>query len=527
MTPRRRLSTALAAGLAGALALAALLAACSAGRERLDKPKRSALWVGPVQAVSFPDLSRLEQVGIGELFVEAAHLSWQGTDPHLETVPMQSLPRRTGVTLVVSGGWPHQELDPEKVAAALAADLAALRPQAEGLGLVPLGFHLDVAAGGSLASYAAVLAALQNQLDSGLFLSATVERAWVGDPDLQALADAVDFLVAFVYGQRPGEREDNGAWDLDKVEANLRSIDLLGRDYLVGVVTLGRVVQLGPGDEPLAETTRLSLGELVHHPALELTYGSVLEGVDRQSYRFRVRGASRVGEWKVAGGQSVRMSALASAHIEEFERRVGALPLDHHLGELYYRLAAPEERMSLSLANLIDALALQVATAMPQALVERRGGSAARPVYRVTVENASDEPTDVILLGSNYVELRTAGGVFGQVDPGDFGRWELLRPDRGGKLVRGFRDATILRLYVSYLEGRQRVVSGAIEVVGQGGEPTVTAGGEFVLPGGRTVAVEEVKPPAPEKEAAAPTGKPQRPRRPPPPPRGRPGRPGG
>lgn len=469
---------------AGLLLLA--LAACSSPGDRLEKPRRSALWVPAGAEVGAAELAQLERAGIGELFVEAGRLSWEGGTPRLEEEDLFTLPRRTGVTLVVQGSWPAGDLDPEAAAPALAAALAAARPRAEARGLVPLGFHLDLAAGEALESYGATLAALQEHLEKPLYLSATLERAWLGRPGVEEVAEAVDFLVPFVYGQRPGHPEEEGAWDLERVEARLHRLGDLGRDYLAGVVTVGLLQHLGEDGRPKAETTRAHLGELVRHPGLELVHGFLLEGVDHQVYRFQARGAVRVGGWTLAKRESVRVSALASYHVEELQRHLGALGLEHHLGEIYYRLAAPEEGLSLTLANLLNALSPEAATAAPRVELARAGQEA----VRVAVVNASSEPTDVALLGSNFVELRlTQGGSFGRVEPGGFARYELLRPRADGELERSFRGATVLRLYAPFLAPGQRLESGRVEVVGGGS--VLAAGGEFMVPGGRTVEVVE------------------------------------
>lgn len=484
------------------LTLAAL--ACSPARQRLDKPHRSALWVGAGGAVTLAELGSLERVGVSELFVDAASLAWDGRTPRLEPRPLFSLPRRTGVTLVVRGVWPDGELDPAATATALAAEVASLLPQAEAQGLVPLGVHFDVAAGRTLASYGAVLSALQGELERDLFLSASMAREWIGVPGSAEVAGAVDFLVAFLYGQRPGESDHNASWDLQKVEANLDRLEELGRDYMLGVVTLGRAVHLGSGGEPLAETTRLSLGELARRPELELTYGFTLEGIDRLVYRFRVDEPVRAGEWSLPPGHSVRVTRLASAHVEELQRRLGVLRLDHLLGIAYYRLPAAGERLSLSLANLRAALAPEVAVAAPQIALQLLEEGRRRRRYRVVVANTNDEPTDIVLLGNNYAEVRVEGGSFGRVEPGGFHRWELLRPDRRGEMVRAFRNAPVLRLYLPFLDGSEEVASGPVEIVAAGDdEPVVSVGGSFVVPGGVTVEAVPAPEESEEEEAEA------------------------
>lgn len=486
--------------LAAVLLLAGSLAACPGGWRRLEKPPRSVLWVGTAASMDFADLASLEAVGVGELFVEAARLDWSGPAPRLESLLTLSLPRRTGVTLVVAGSWPQGEVPAVPVAKALGREMARLADAAQAQGLEPLGFHFDVDASGRLASYAGTLSALQSELPGQPFLSATVARAWLDDPDLAAVADAVDFLVAFVYGQRPGEREDKRAWDLDQVEATLARLEELDKDYLAAVVTVARAFHLGGRGEILDETTRLPLRDLARRAELELSHGFTLEGIDRLVYTFQVKAPMRAGEWTLRRGEAVRVAGLSGYHVEEAQRRVGALALDHFLGFAYYRLGSAEEPLVLSIERLHAALAADLATAAePRVLLTEQGSRGARLRVTVGLENGSAEPTDVIPLGSNFVELRAEGGVFTLVEPGQFPRWELLRPGEGGKLERTYREATVLRLYMPFLDGHESLASGVVEVTGMGGAPTLAVGGAFVVPGGSTVEVVAAPPPPPEE----------------------------
>ncbi len=463
---------------ATALAVAALCASSCSGRHgRQEKPARSVLWVTRGGTLEFADLAGLEQRGVGELLVEAGRLSWQGATPRIEPVATLTMPRRTGVTLVVTGTWPQDELDAAEAAESLAAELEKVAGPGRQANLEALGFHFDVGARRSLASYGATLEALRAKLDPPAFVSATVERSWLAEPGLPELARSVDFVVPFLYGQRPGEPEDAAAWDLRRVEANLRRMEELGGKYLMGVVTLARAVEIGGRG---AETTRFSLPALVRNPALELAMGFSLEGIDRSLYQFKAREATSIGPLQLKRGAGLRVMGLASHHLEELQRHLGALDLERMLGTAYYRLAAPEEEMSLSLANLDRALAPEPAEAEPRLRLLAAGNRR----YTVEVENASDERSDVMLLAGNYVELRVTGGTFGRAEPGDFHRWELLE-ERDGELVRSFRRATVLRFYAPILDGGETLRSGVIEVSGG----TVSGSGAFVVPGGRTVAV--------------------------------------
>jgi hypothetical protein len=482
--------------LIGVLSVGLILAACPSGWRRLEKPPRSVLWVSSGAELDFADLASLEAVGVGELFVEAAGLDWPTSRPRLEPLLTLELPRRTGVTLVVAGTWPAAELHPRATAKALAEGLTTLAAAAQARGLEPLGFHFDVDAGGSLDSYASTLSALQSELAGPLFLSATVPRGWLGDPGLDRLAGAVDFLVAFVYGQRPGELEEPTAWDLLQVEADLKRLAELGRDYLVAVVTVGRAVHLGGRGQVLAETTRLPLRDLVRRPELELASGFTLQGIDRLVYTFQAKAPLRLGDWQLRRGEAVRVAGLAGYHVEEAQRRVSALALDGNLGFAYYRLGSREEPLALSTERLLAALATDSATAAaPEVRLLEEEASSTGLLFQVVLDNRSSEPTEVIPLSANYVELQAEGGTFGSVEPGQFLRWELLRANPRGELERSYREATVLRLYAPFLDGGESLASGRVEVIGRGATPTVGIGGAFVVPGGRRVPVVAAPPP--------------------------------
>jgi len=479
------------------LPLLLLVAGCSPSGKRLRKAERSVLWVAAGTAIEFGDLAVLDQVGLGELFIEAGRLSWEGAVPRIEELPLPTMPRRTGVTLVIRGSWPQGELDAPAVAGALADHLAGLENRARAHGLVAVGFHFDVDASADLASYASGLSALQGELAEPLYLSASIARTWLGAPALREVAKAVDFLVAFFYGQRPGEQDVDEAWDLLEVEANLRRLEELDRDYLVAVVTLGRTLLLD-GQHVVEETTAFGLGELVRNPNLELGIGFSLEGVNRLVYTFTARAPTRVGTWQLHRGQAVRAVGLSGYHLEEFDRRVSALPLKHYLGNAYYRLALAGEDFSLSLENLINVRAPGAAIAAPQVRLEELGGSRGRRLVRVILENANDERTDVLPLGRyNYVEIRVEGASIGRrIEPGDFHRYDILAPNARGELERAFRNVPIVHLYAPILEGHERLASGPVEILLESAEPRIFLGGKFVVPGGGFAEVV----PAPEEE---------------------------
>lgn len=474
--------------VAGGVLAAALLAACPGSWGRPDKAQRSALWVGPgAPELSVVDLQRLDRAGIGEVFAEAAELKWSGSAPQIVSLPLPALPRRTAATLAVRGRWPTGELDTKAVAAELGRAVRRLEQESEEKGIVALGVHFDVDATGALASYGAVLAALRGGFDRTHFLSASFDRRWLADPAAQAVADGVDFLVAFLYGQRPGAPDDAAAWDLQAVEANFEPLEKLGRKYLLGVVTVGAATQLDASGAPVSYTTGLSLAPLVRDPLLELEHGFTLKAIDRQVYTFKAHGAVHLGDWRLRPGAGVRVVRLSSNHLEEFRRLVGAHDLPHHLGELFYRLPRADERLSLSLANLLAALGKEPATPRLDVQVTLARRTPRSLVLHVKLLNDSDETTEVAQLDSNFVEIDASGATVGRVDPGQFYRFEMLAKRPDGELVRSFRDAGTLRLYEPVLEAHEAVESGDAELLLRGRDADLTVYATFLLPDGRDV----------------------------------------
>jgi hypothetical protein len=477
--------------LACALLVALGLAACFRFLERARREPGSALWVaGEDAALSQDDRSRLEKQGLKELFVEAARLTWEGNRPRLRDLPLGDLPRRTPVTLAVGGGWSDAELDAGDAARQLTEELDRIRIAAESRGLLPVGFHLDLATPANLAGYAKVLSKVRSKLGRGLFLSATLERGRLKDEGARDVADALDFLVAFLYGQRPGEAEDPSAWDMESVEGNVRALEGLGRPYMIGVITLGGAVHRARDGRNLAVTTRLDLGSLVANPRFELKPGFSLEGVDRQIFEFVAKGETLAGEWTVHPGESVRIVRTATPLVEELLRRVGAWNSPQHLGEVYYRLAAPGERLSLSIANLVNTLAPDAAVPELDLRLELRFRSDRVWIVRAELRNTGEEATDLSFFDSNYLQLTVDGATFGDVDLGQFARYEVLWHGTEKNTMRAMREGDTLRLFRPLVEGGDHVVSGDIEIRLRRAQPTLEVGANFLLPDGRVLAPE-------------------------------------
>lgn len=474
-------------GLLLTVGLAGLASGCLGGA-RPQKASGSALWLtrdsGELTAAA---QTRLAALGLKEVYLDAAELDW-GTAVRLRRVPMAAVPRRTPTTLVVSGLWQPGDRPPEQIATALLSDLSSLRIEAEQKGLLVVGYHFAVEPGENADSMGKSLGRLRAMLGNNLFLSASLGRKALEDPGAQAIANGVDFVVSLLYGQRPGESEDPTAWDLEAVEANFRRLEALHRPYFTGAVTLGTASLRSRDGKTRAFSTALALGALVDNRKLELKPGFSLQGIDRQVWEFVARAPTRVGEWDLAPGDIVRIVRSATPLMEEFRRRVGAWESTSRLGEVFYRLPREEERLSLSIDNLVDVLAPDAATPVLDLTLERVTASDRRWLVRAHLVNRSSESTDLAFYDSNYVQLQVAGATIGDVEPGQFERGELLADGEKGT-IKSFREADTVRLFLPLVEARDEAVSGPIELRLRERSPVVTISASFLLADGRTLAI--------------------------------------
>lgn len=478
------------------VALASCLLGGCFGGETPKKGRGSALWISARSApVDAPVLARLESLGLAELFVEAARLEWSGAEPRLEAEALAPAARRLPVTLVVRGAWTLAEPDTKRTAAALDAGVDRLRLAAEQAGLLPVGVHFDLeVAPAAFEGFGAALGRLRGELEGRLFLSAGVDRRALGEPRLATVARGVDFLVCFLYGQRPGETEDPGAWDLQSVEGNVERLERLGRPYLLGAVTIGELTRRGRDGRVLAVSTDGDLRSLVVQPGLELKPGFSLEGIDRQVYEFVARAGAPAGPWTLAPGESVRLVKTATPFLEEFLRRSGAWESPNRLGELFYRQPAPSERFSVGAAGLVAALSPDAARPELALDLERRLRSDRLWRVRIRLRSTGSEPTDLAYFDANYVELRVAGGRISDVEPGRFRRVELSIGGAETNTLRAMRNADTVRLFAPLVEPGESWESGDIEIRLDGdAAPTLTLSSTFLLPEGRLLASEPLE----------------------------------
>lgn len=469
------------------LLLFLLFVSCGSTWRQSEKKPISGLWISSGQeAPEASDVARLQEAGVGEIFVEVARLDLDSSGEMLERGSLPTIPSGTPVTLVIRGAWPRSITEPAAPAELAAEALQQLRFDVEARGWLPVGFHFDFGATGALEAYGTFLEALREEIDRSLFLSASVARNWVDDPELARVAGAADFLVAFLYGQRPGEQEDPTAWDFIRLEKSLQTLESLNARYMIGLVTVGMARHLSSSGQVKAHSTEMALQTMLWNRNLKLRAGFSLEGVNRQVYTMEAERRATVGSWQIQPGESIRVVRSATAHLEELLRLVGALHLEGHLGQVYYRLPRDGEDLSLSLDNLLDGLAAEPATPEITFDVKLQRRTGRGWIFRFVVDSSNGENSEFSLLDNNFLQVVADQGTFSnKVEIGDFYRYELYRATAAG-VERTFRQANAIRLHVPLLGGKQTITSGDIELIGNR-EPIFEITASFLLPDGRTL----------------------------------------
>ncbi len=470
-------------------AFALVLAACPESWRPPEKAPGSALWLGnrsePLEA---SDLARLAEAGIGEVYLTVARL--EPTEPGGPLVPLEATdpPGSMPLTLAVNGKWTGDE-DPESLAERVSGATRALRFDIESRGGVPIGLHFDLGSVESFESYGQFLKRLRKDLDRNLFVSTSLKRGWIEAPGIETVIEAVDYVVPFLYGQRVNEPEDGGAWDYIQLELELRKLEALAVPYQIGVIGLGTATHLSGSGAVKARTTRLSLQEIVWNRDLKLRPGFSLEGVNRRVYAVVAEKPTIAGKWKVKTGEGIRVVRAATSDIEELTRLVDAWEIPNHLGQVYYRLPSTEERLSLTLENLMNALDPTPASPELELDVSLQRRTGRGWLLRLSVTNGNGEITELSLLDSNYIQATALAGEFAsRVGPGDFYRYELYRTREGGEPKRDIRRPNLIRFHLPILEGRQALTSGDVEIKVKG-TPALEVEGRFLLPDGRTIKV--------------------------------------
>jgi hypothetical protein len=455
----------------------------------------SALWLdGESRPLSAADLKDLQKRQIRRLLVPFA--AWEGSpeSPLEKAFALPQLPRRTSLTLVVRGRW-RPGLEPETVAEHWLGQLKVLALLAETEGFVPAGFHFEAAgAEKDLEAFGETLRRVRRGLKGRHELSVSVDPAWLEEDGIVALAQGVDFLIAWIYGQRPEALATEGfldeLWDLQQVDLALRRLETVGSPYLVAVVTSGATLHLDRGGGVREMRPGGLLFPLATHGGLHLRQGFVLSGLDCRRYDFEAQKALKVDGWSLEKGEALRLVSLGSGLLRAYERLLPALDLRQRLGDLYYRLPAAADGLSLTYDSLLAALDGREPPAYQAEVFQERGGRQ----LRVRLSNPSEEASGVASVDANYLEIELAAGAFGSVRPGAFSRYQTLLRRAGHEDRTALRSANVLRLFAPVLDGGQTLESGALEVRGGAGKPGWRL--RFLGPEGRIVELDDTAPAA-------------------------------
>lgn len=508
------------AGVLIALLAVGVLSACSGGGAgRARRPAGSAVWVDPRMAPLAPSAARaLRAAGVEEVFVAAANLvagdegarldSWASDLAH-------AAPAHTPVTLTVLGSWPPPaDFDPGQAARAVAEGLVGLRAAAEEADLLPVGvhLHLDRARGGGsgeaspapaggkvpdgvageearLDLLSAFVEALRDRLPDDLFVSVSLERSWIGAPGWQDLAESADFTVPFLYGDPPGAADRAESWDPAQVEAGVKQMETLGRDYLLGVRSIGSASRVGASGEVRDVTTRASLPALADNKDLRRTIGDAFGGVGRLVYSFQAQRRTTVAGWDLSPGETVRVVRTAPSLLYNLRQRMQAASDGHLLGLLVNRLPGPGEELSPS----AEALAALFEEAPPEPALRAnlvvQSRSRQTVVLGVTLENPSSLSTDLALSDGNYLSIETGDAFIEGVEPGEFTRYTLWRQGREVRPGVGWREPDEVRLYTPMLVAGETVSGARVSVRSRTGGGTAVLSGRFYLPDGRELSI--------------------------------------
>ena len=506
------------------LGLAVLLTGCLGGSDRPQRRPGSAIWLGspaatdgegPGAGLTPEVLGRLGDLGVGDFFLPFGRLRWAEEAPRVSFPGAVKLPRRTAVTLVIEGVWEDPSESPKRAGAALATEIQRAELEARSRGLLPGGIHLELRGARrppDLSLLGEALAHCRRKMSPELLLSVGLRGSWLSKEGAGEVAAAADFLVAWLYGQRPRDLRRSGIlddrWNLSRIDQVLDELEALKTPYLVGVVTLGSALHRDRGGEVQAITHTGDLESLVLSRAFKLSGGFVLSAADCRRYDFEVLRAGRFGGWSLDTGETVTVVGLTPSLLEKYLRQREALELRYWLGELFFRMPSPEDAFSLGPEGLAAAFGR---LPVEQALVGRveewrtRGRSY---VLRVSVENRLPEATEISTLDSNFLEVTVPGGWFGSVAPGDFHRYQLLRRSADGTLTPTLRRPDVLRLYRPILGAGRKVESGSVAVYLGGGPAEPSLGGRFLLASGSFLEVSQALPEAGEAPEAdgAPEG---------------------
>lgn len=459
------------------LALLLLLGVGCSGRP--DKEAGSALWVEPDDAALLDGalVSQIADARIRELFVPLADLA----DGSLQRRPAPELPNSVPVNVVVGG-----RLEPG-TAEAVAEGLRRIFGELESRGIAAPGAHFDVDGLATAEDAASFFNKLRRELGPSYFVSLTLRRAMLDDPKLRSLAGSVDFVAAFLYGQREDEPESTEAWNLEAVRQNLGRLEEAGVPYLLGVSGVGRVTHTDREGRVKNVTTERALRPFMWNRGMRLERGIDPEDAYRPVYTLVAENGAQAGGWEIEPTDEVRILRPKTTSLDKLLDLVAKGDYPGLLGQLYYRLPSPEEALSITVENIVAAQAAERVAPRLGLEVKVTGRTRQSTRFRFVLTNSNGESTEYVLLGDNYLQVKTDPNILGRVNLGDFYRYDVLRLKPDGELERVIRNSNAVRLHVPVIEGHQRVESG--DVVVHRRDPTLELEASFMMPDGHAVVV--------------------------------------
>jgi predicted small integral membrane protein len=451
-----------------ALALLAVPAlgalACRAASKVAVRPPGHAILLLETTQADRASVGLLAAAGLREFWIPGA--SWDAG--HWSASAWPTMPSGVSVVFTVRGHL--AEGDNAGHAAELAALLRQRRLDAISRGWLPTGIHYEGSS--SAEASAALLAGLRRELGDSAWLSIGGEAA--AAPSARRLAD---LWVVDGYGQDAESVADDTRWDLGAARQRVTQAALQGRGILVRVA-LGAALehQSGAGIE---RTTRFRLGPIARARGLGLREGFALSGGERLSYEWSVVEGGQRGPFRTRPRDVLRYRAPRPSALREF---VGWATQQANVeGILFERWPLPDEQGGMSLAALSEIL--RPGAKAPALAIEilHEAGNRRSLNFRLRLTNPSAWASDLATLGTNYVELDGEGGLFGEVEPGGFSRYEFLRHGESRVSVQAMRRPERLRLYAPLLGAGESLESGRIEL--RGGK-ALRASAEFRLAGG-------------------------------------------
>lgn len=479
MTTTRRLAALLL--LAGLL-----LAGCLGISGRQKKEPTSGLWIEPTELPLLDDalLGQLAQADVRELFIPLAELDLDADGGPLKRRALPELATSLRLNVVIDGKLALAGRDAGAMAEQVGGAVQQLLFDVEARGIDPVGVHFDLRELDAIEEGARFFRKLRGALD-GKYLSLSLRRSWMDQEQIGELTGAADYVVPFLYGQRSWERDSEEAWDFEVVEQRLAQLEDAGVPYMLGIIGIGTATQKAGDGSVKAFTSKQALAPFLWNRDLKLQRGFSLVATNRRVYTLVADRSTRVGDWAIAPKDEIRLVRPMTTDLDQLLELLAAGDYRHLLGQLYYRLPAPEERMSLTVENIVNAREAGAQTPAFDFEVQVARQTGRGHIFRFVVANLNGETTELSLLDNNFLQITADENAFGSIDIGDFYRYDLIRLKPDGEIERMYRNANVLRLQMPIVEGRQRIVSGDIEIRRR--NPTLTLNARFMLPDGRTL----------------------------------------